>query len=220
MPGTFAPEGTVWAACGKGCGTGCRSGSGRRVKTARLLTAAAVAAWEEIADIADPGQREDSRSELADRFPLTVVEGREKETRAAANQVPADTATLAADLTRLLLEVVSRGRRVPDDRPAAAFPCVGGPAMAGHGELPGPGTGRPRPRDAQACPTGAGMAPSRSLPQAELAGEGTERPACCELYCCTENVKVLVDDRAGASSAGTWTPAPGPPSPAGTPFTR
>jgi hypothetical protein len=106
--GTFAPEGTVWAL---------REGLRNRVplrvrpevKTARLLTAAAVAAWEEIADIADPGQREDSRSELADRFPLTVVEGREEGTRAAADQVPADTATLAADLTRLLLESFPEG---------------------------------------------------------------------------------------------------------------
>jgi hypothetical protein len=106
--GTFAPEGTVWAL---------REGLRNRVplrvrpevRTARLLTAAAVAAWEEIADIADPGQREDSRSELADRFPLAVVQGREEGTRAAADQVPADTATLAADLTRLLLESFPEG---------------------------------------------------------------------------------------------------------------
>ena len=77
----FAPGGTI-DSLGRGSGTSISSGSGR-YRTARLLTSAAVAAWEEIASIPDPQQREESRSELADRFLPAVVNGREEGTRAA-----------------------------------------------------------------------------------------------------------------------------------------
>jgi hypothetical protein len=104
-PRAFAPGGTVYS---------WREGLRNRIplkirpgiRTARLLTSAAVAAWEEIASIADPRQREDSRSELADRFLPAVVAGREEGTRAAAGQAPPGTATLPDDLTRLLIESI------------------------------------------------------------------------------------------------------------------
>ena len=104
-PAAFAPGGMIWSL---------REGLRNRiplrvrpeVKTARLLTSAAVAAWEEIADIPDPGQREESRNELADRFLPAVVHGREEGTRAAADQAQPGTATLPDDLTRLLIESI------------------------------------------------------------------------------------------------------------------
>jgi hypothetical protein len=80
------------------------------IRTARLLTSAAVAAWEEVSRIADARQREDSRRELADRFLPAVVEGREEGTRAADQQAPPDTATLSDDLTRLLIESIPEER--------------------------------------------------------------------------------------------------------------
>ncbi len=80
------------------------------IRTARLLTSAAVAAWEEVARIPDPGQREDSRNELAGRFLPAVVASREEGTRAADKQALPDTATLSDDLTRLLIE------SIPEDR--------------------------------------------------------------------------------------------------------
>jgi len=76
------------------------------VRTARLLASAAVAAWEEIASIPDPRQREDGRSELADLFLTAVLDGREEGTRAAAGQAPPGTATLSDDLTHLLIESI------------------------------------------------------------------------------------------------------------------
>jgi len=76
------------------------------VRTARQLTSAAVSAWEEIARMPDPRQREDSRSELADRFLLAVMAGREEGTRAAAGQAAPGAAKLPGDLTRLLIESI------------------------------------------------------------------------------------------------------------------
>jgi hypothetical protein len=110
-PAAFAPGGTV---------ASLRDGLRDRIpllikpgiRMARLLTSAAVAAWEEVAGIADPRQREDSRSELAGRFLPAVVRGREEGTRAAADQVLPGIATLPADLTRLLIE------SIPEDRKA------------------------------------------------------------------------------------------------------
>ena len=81
-----------------------------RIATARLLTSAAVAAWQEVARIPDPRQREDSRNELAGRFLPAVVAGREEGTRAAGQQAVPGTATLSGDLTRLLIE------SIPEDR--------------------------------------------------------------------------------------------------------
>jgi hypothetical protein len=101
-PGAFAPGGTVWS-----LRDGLRNRIPLRVKpgirTARLLTSAAVAAWEEVASIPDPAQREDSRGELASRFLPAVMDGREEGTRAAAGPAAADTAALSDDLTRLLI---------------------------------------------------------------------------------------------------------------------
>ncbi|MFY9928202.1 MAG: hypothetical protein WAK82_09385 [Streptosporangiaceae bacterium] len=76
------------------------------IRTARLLTSAAVAAWEEIASMPDPRQREDSRCGLAGRFLPAVLDGREDGTRAAADQARPDTAALSDDLTRLLIESI------------------------------------------------------------------------------------------------------------------
>jgi hypothetical protein len=76
------------------------------IRTARLLASAAVAAWEEIAGLPDPRQREDSRRELAGRFLPAVLDGREEGTRAAADQGRPDTAQLSDDLTRLLIESI------------------------------------------------------------------------------------------------------------------
>ena len=99
----FAPRGTIWS-----LREGLRNRIPLRVRpgitTARLLTSAAVAAWEEVAGIADPRQREDSRSELAGRFLPAVADGREEGTRAAGRQAAPGTANLSADLTRLLIE--------------------------------------------------------------------------------------------------------------------
>jgi hypothetical protein len=104
-PAAFVPGGTVWS-----LREGLRARIPLRVRpgvrTARLLTSAAVAAWEEIAVIPDPRQREDSRIELADRFLPAVVDGREEGTRAVAQQAPPGTATLTADLTRLLIDSI------------------------------------------------------------------------------------------------------------------
>jgi len=80
------------------------------IKTARLLTSAAVAAWETVAGIADPREREDKRSELAGRFLPAVVAGREEGTRAAGQPPPPGAAGLPDDLTRLLVESISDGR--------------------------------------------------------------------------------------------------------------
>ena len=77
------------------------------IRTARLLTSAAVAAWEEVAGIADPQEREDKRNALAGRFLPAVVAGREEGTRAAGQQPPPGAATLGDDLTRLLVESIS-----------------------------------------------------------------------------------------------------------------
>ena len=76
------------------------------IRTARLLASAAVAAWEEIAGLPDPRQREDSRRELAGRFLPAVLDGREEGTRAAAGQGRPDAAQLSDDLTRLLIESI------------------------------------------------------------------------------------------------------------------
>jgi hypothetical protein len=104
-PTAFAPGGTIWS-----LREGLRARISLRVRpgtrTARLLTSAAVAAWEEVAVIPDSRQREDSRLELADRFLRAVVDGREEGTRAVAQQVPPGTATLSADLTRLLIDSI------------------------------------------------------------------------------------------------------------------
>jgi len=104
-PAAFAPRGTIWS-----LREGLRNRIPLRVRpgirTARLLTAAAVAAWEEVAGIGDPRQREDSRSELAGRFLPAVVDGREEGTRAAAGQAAPGTANLPTDLTRLLIESI------------------------------------------------------------------------------------------------------------------
>ena len=104
-PAAFAPGGTI-----QSLRDGLRNRIPLRVKpgirTARLLASAAVAAWEEIASIPDPRQREDSRSELAGRFLPAVLDGREDGTRAAADQARPGTATLSDDLTRLLIESI------------------------------------------------------------------------------------------------------------------
>ena len=104
-PAAFAPGGTI-----DSLRDGLRNRIPLRVRpgirTARLLASAAVAAWEEIASIPDPRQREDSRRELADRFLPAVLDGREDGTRAAADQARPDTATLSDDLTRLLIESI------------------------------------------------------------------------------------------------------------------
>lgn len=79
------------------------------IRTARLLTSAAVSAWEEVAGIVDAQEREEQRGKLADRYLSAVMEGREEGTRAAGQQAPPGTATLPDDLTRLLVE------SIPDD---------------------------------------------------------------------------------------------------------
>ena len=104
-PAAFAPGGTI---------DSLRDGLRNRiplrvrpgVRTPRLLASAAVAAWEEIASIPDPRQREESRRELARRFLPAVLDGREDGTRAAADQARPDTTTLLDDLTRLLIESI------------------------------------------------------------------------------------------------------------------
>jgi len=104
-PAAFAPGGTIWS-----LREGLRARIPLRVRpgirTARMLTSAAVAAWEEVAVIPDPRHREDSRSELADRFLPAVVDGREEGTRATAQQAALGTETLSADLTRLLIDSI------------------------------------------------------------------------------------------------------------------
>ncbi len=104
-PAFFAPGGTI-----HNLRDGLRNRIPLRVRpgirTARLLAAAAVAAWEEIAGIPDRKQREDSRAELAARFLPAVLDGREEGTRAAGDQGRPDTATLPDDLTRLLIESI------------------------------------------------------------------------------------------------------------------
>lgn len=104
-PAAFAPGGTIWS-----LREGLRARIPLRVRpgirTARMLTSAAVAAWEEVAAIPDPRQREDSRSELVGRFLPAVLDGREEGTRAAAGQARLGTATLQADLTRLLIDSI------------------------------------------------------------------------------------------------------------------
>ena len=79
------------------------------IRTARQLTSAAVAAWEEVAELADPREREDQRHQLAERYLSAVREGREEGTRAAGQQAVAGTATLPDDLTRLLIESIPDG---------------------------------------------------------------------------------------------------------------
>jgi hypothetical protein len=104
-PAAFAPGGTI-----DSLRDGLRNRIPLRVRpgirTARLLASAAVAAWEEIAGLPDPRQREDSRRELAGRFLPAVLDGREDGTRAAADQARPDTALLSDDLTRLLIESI------------------------------------------------------------------------------------------------------------------
>lgn len=104
-PAAFALGGTIWS-----LREGLRARIPLRVRpgirAARLLTSAAVAAWEEVAVIPDPRQREDSRIELADRFLPAVVDGREEGTRAVGQQAAPGTATLTADLTRLLIDSI------------------------------------------------------------------------------------------------------------------
>ena len=63
-------------------------------------------AWEEIARLPDPRQRDDSRRELVGRFLPAVLDGREEGTRAVADRGRPDTATLSDDLTRLLIESI------------------------------------------------------------------------------------------------------------------
>ena len=110
-PGAFAVRGTI-----AGLRDGLRDRAPLRVRpgirSARQLTSAAVAAWEEIASLPDPGQREAARGELAGRFLPAVLAGREEGTRAAAGQGAPGTAHLPADLTRLLIE------SIPEDREA------------------------------------------------------------------------------------------------------
>ena len=104
-PAAFAPGGAI-----QSLRDGLRNRIPLRVRpeirTARLLASAAVAAWEEIANIPDPQQREDSRSELAGRFLAAVLAGREEGTRAVDGQAPPGTASLSDDLTRLLIESI------------------------------------------------------------------------------------------------------------------
>ena len=104
-PAAFAPGGTI-----DSLRDGLRDRIPLRVRpgirTARLLASAAVAAWQEIAGLPDPRQREDSRRELAGRFLPAVLDGREDGTRAAADQARPGTATLSDDLTRLLIESI------------------------------------------------------------------------------------------------------------------
>jgi hypothetical protein len=103
--GAFAVRGTI---------TGMRDGLRNRaplrvrpgIRTARQLTSAAVAAWEEIARMPDPRQREDSRIELAGRFLPAVIAGREEGTRATAGRAALGAAKLPVDLTRLLIESI------------------------------------------------------------------------------------------------------------------
>lgn len=104
-PAAFAPGGTI---------DSLRAGLMNRlplrvrpgVRTPRLLASAAVAAWEEIARLPDPRQRDDSRCELVGRFLPAVLDGREEGTRAVADRGRPDTATLSDDLTRLLIESI------------------------------------------------------------------------------------------------------------------
>jgi hypothetical protein len=80
------------------------------IRTARLLTSAAVAAWQEVAMIDDPDLREAERSALAERFFPAVKRGREEVTRATAADARPDITALPGDVTRLLIEEIRETR--------------------------------------------------------------------------------------------------------------
>lgn len=81
------------------------------IRSARLLTAAAMAAWTEVAAIDDAGEREAQRKALAGRYFPAVLKGREEGTRAAAPSTRPDLSTLPSDLTRLLIEEIGEEPR-------------------------------------------------------------------------------------------------------------
>lgn len=111
QPSRFAPRGTAW---------NMREGLlGRapltvnpRLRSARLLTSAATAAWMEIATVEDPGQREENRMALARDYLSAVLRSREEGTRAVNAVDQPNIAALTDDLSRLLIE------SVPSDGPA------------------------------------------------------------------------------------------------------
>lgn len=82
------------------------------IRSARLLTAAAMSAWTEVAAIDDADQREVQRKALACRYFPAVQKGREGGTRAAPPDTGPDLSTLPADLTHLLIEEI---REEPKD---------------------------------------------------------------------------------------------------------
>jgi hypothetical protein len=84
----------------------------RGIRSARLLTAAAMGAWTEVAAIENAADREAERQALSDRYFPAVLRGREEETRAEPPGTRPDLSTLPRDLTRLLVEKI---REEPGD---------------------------------------------------------------------------------------------------------
>jgi hypothetical protein len=76
----------------------------RSAVSPRLTTAAAVAAWDHVAGIPQPKDREEERAKLAERVPAAIVAGREEGTRAAERTAPIAVDRLVEDLSSLLSE--------------------------------------------------------------------------------------------------------------------
>ncbi|MEV4512632.1 hypothetical protein AB0K00_27135 [Dactylosporangium sp. NPDC049525] len=88
-----------------------------RLRSARLLTAAAATAWRQVASIADPGRREALRRDLAGRYLAEVPRSREEGTRSARMAGASAPAVVQTELTDLLLRA---GSGATVDRQVAA----------------------------------------------------------------------------------------------------
>jgi hypothetical protein len=98
----YDPGGLVWGLC-EGFRNRAPLVIDSGVRAPRLLTSAAVAAWQQVAAIEDPDVREEERSALAERFYPAVAAGREEITRDSSGAGP-DVTALRGELTRLLVE--------------------------------------------------------------------------------------------------------------------
>jgi hypothetical protein len=78
------------------------------LRAARLLAAAATAAWGELASVPDAVQRAEARASLREALLPTIAQSREEATRATEPSALPDPARIGEDLAMLLME------RVPD----------------------------------------------------------------------------------------------------------
>jgi hypothetical protein len=78
----------------------------QRLAAARMTISGAVLAWNRVAAIPDPVERQDARDHLAEVLPLIVAQNREEGVRAAEPTAEPDLDGLGQKLTHLLLAAV------------------------------------------------------------------------------------------------------------------